>query len=52
MSELCFSTAIALRDLIRSRRASVTEVLEAHLAQIARVIAARASAGAGPGGTG
>jgi amidase len=37
MSELCFSTAITLRDLVRSRRASVTEVLEAHLAQIDRV---------------
>jgi amidase len=37
MNDLCFSTAIALRDLIRSRRASVAEILEAHLAQIDRV---------------
>ena len=37
MSDLCFLTATALRELIRSRRASVTEVLQAHLAQIERV---------------
>ncbi len=37
MSDLCFQTAIALRELIRSRRASVTEVLKAHLTQIERV---------------
>ena len=37
MSDLCFETAIALRELIRSRRASVTEVLKAHLTQIERV---------------
>ena len=37
MNDLCFLTATALRELIRSRRASVTEVLEAHLAQIERV---------------
>jgi amidase len=37
VSELCFSTAVALRDLIRTRRASVAEVLDAHLAQIDRV---------------
>src|SRR4030095_12285992 len=35
--DLCFLTATALRELIRSRRASVTEVLQAHLAQIERV---------------
>ena len=37
MSELCFLPATALRELIVSRRASVTEVLRAHLAQIERV---------------
>ena len=37
MNDLCFLTATALRELIRSRRASVTEVLEAHLTQIERV---------------
>jgi len=37
VNDLCFLTATALRELIRSRRASVTEVLEAHLTQIERV---------------
>ena len=37
MNALCFSTATALRELIRSRRASVTEIVQAHLAQIERV---------------
>jgi Asp-tRNA(Asn)/Glu-tRNA(Gln) amidotransferase A subunit family amidase len=31
VNDLCFLTATALRELIRSRRASVTEVLQAHL---------------------
>jgi amidase len=36
-SELCFSTATELARRIRAREVSVTEVVEAHLAQIARV---------------
>src|SRR5512132_2439065 len=35
--ELCFSTARELARRIRAREVSVTEVVEAHLAQIARV---------------
>jgi len=35
--ELCFSTAIELARRIRSREVSVTEVVQAHLAQIERV---------------
>ncbi len=37
MNDLCFLTATALVELIRARRVSVTEVLQAHLAQIERV---------------
>ncbi len=37
MNDLCFLTATALAELIRSRQASVTEVMAAHLAQIERV---------------
>jgi len=37
MSDLCFLTATALVELIRARRVSVTEMLQAHLAQIERV---------------
>src|ERR1700745_3770525 len=35
--DLCFSTAVELARRIRAREVSVTEVLQAHLAQIARV---------------
>src|SRR5207253_5070141 len=35
--ELCFSTAIELARRIRAREVSVTEVVQAHLAQIERV---------------
>ena len=35
--ELCFSTAIELARRIRSCEVSVTEVVQAHLAQIERV---------------
>src|SRR5256884_2335013 len=37
MSALCFLTAVELADRIRRRDVSVTEVVEAHLAQIERV---------------
>jgi amidase len=37
MSDLCALTATALAELIRSRQASVTDVLRAHLARIERV---------------
>lgn len=37
MSELCFMTATALAERIRQRELSAREVMEAHLAQIARV---------------
>src|SRR2546429_2650711 len=37
MSDLCFLTAVQLADRIRRRDVSVTEVVEAHLAQIERV---------------
>ena len=37
MTDLCWETATSLRDMIRARRVSVSEVLEAHLVQIARV---------------
>src|SRR5262249_37934108 len=36
-SDLCFSTAVELHRRIRVREASVTEVVQAQLAQIARV---------------
>jgi amidase len=36
-TEICFATATELVRLIRTREVSVTEVLEAHLAQIERV---------------
>src|SRR5207244_5662791 len=36
-AELCFSTAVELARRIRAREVSVTEVVQAHLAQIARV---------------
>jgi amidase len=36
-SDLCFSTAVELARRIRAREVSVTEVVHAHLAQIARV---------------
>jgi len=35
--DLCFSTAVELARRIRAREVSVTEVVQAHLAQIARV---------------
>src|SRR5437773_2521230 len=35
--DLCFRTATELARLIRAREASVTEVVQAHLAQIERV---------------
>ena len=37
MTDLCFHTATALARMIRDRRISVTEVVQAHLAQIERV---------------
>src|SRR5262245_57002753 len=37
VGDLCFLTATALSEMIRSRRVSVSEVLSAHLAQIERV---------------
>jgi amidase len=37
MNDLCFSTATALAELIRTRRASIVEVMRAHLARIERV---------------
>src|SRR5438477_11254563 len=37
MSDLCFLTAVELADRIRRRDVSVTEVVQAHLAQIERV---------------
>ncbi len=37
MDELCFSTAVELARKIREREISAREVMEAHLAQIARV---------------
>jgi len=37
MSDLCFSTATSLAQMIKSRRVSVTEVVQAHLGQIERV---------------
>jgi amidase len=37
MSELCFLTAVELARRIRAREVSVTEVVQAHLAQIERV---------------
>jgi len=36
-ADLCFSTAVELARRIRAREVSVTEVVQAHLAQIARV---------------
>jgi len=35
--DLCFLTAIELRDRVRQRELSVREVVEAHLGQIERV---------------
>src|SRR5256886_5725540 len=37
MSDLCFLTAVELAERIRRRDVSVTEVIQAHLAQIERV---------------
>src|SRR5438128_10008084 len=37
MSDLCFLTAVELAERIRRRDVSVTEVVQAHLAQIERV---------------